>query len=62
MRVEGSEPNQPMPPCELRIQATLGTDTVLLAWKPPQLDAMGHSNGVRVTGYQVLAFFLYLFF
>ena len=52
LSLEGSECS-PQAPLSFHVEKALGHNGLLVAWQPPPMDSMCHSNGCLVTGYQV---------
>ena len=45
----------PDPPLNVQSEPGPNTATVLVSWLPVTITSSGQSNGVKVTGYQVMA-------
>ena len=48
-----TDTSYPQCPLSLRVEKVVGRDSLLVAWQPPPMDSMCHSNGCLVTGYQI---------
>ena len=51
------------PPCvpsNFHVEKIIGNSSLKLSWQPVTIDSNGCSNGVKVTGYRVSKFCLYM--